>query len=425
MPTKEKTLAVLQVALPWVLAVCAFTCCLTGVLAADSADFGVFMTAGTDFRAQPDELYSWTHGTGKYPFLYPPFFAMAFLPFSLMPRPMAYAAWEATSVLVFFSGLACLSKVACGGDLRAANRWRAAAVLPVLPAVLLDVQDGQINLFLCGILATSVGLCVGRRSMVGGLLLGLAVHLKVLPVVLVGWLLLRRDWRGCLGFSVGLAGCGVAALAGLALLHGAEGAAAAVHLHVQYLQEVVSPAASDFSMRQALSDSELNWALSATLGSFAAGESWGLRLGGFLTAGLLYRLALAPIRHRKSPNDEACAAGLAFIAACLANPTCWLIHTVALSLAFGSAWWRGSGTQRHLLLAAVLGLEVAAYAPRMLALSPPHYELVASWTEVRGPVWAFYACCLALWIVWLRPGRLTGPGEAPITASAAVEEEGA
>ncbi|HUY38394.1 MAG TPA: glycosyltransferase family 87 protein [Candidatus Binataceae bacterium] len=133
---------------------------------------------------------------------YPPMFLVCFLPLSYLTGPTAYVLWIA---LQYVSLLAVLYLL-IGRDQTLPRTTRASiASLAVLFFPLYDnFCYGQIQLMiLLGLLV--VNLLLARRSDVAaGIVLSFLVLVKLYPLMLVGYLLVRRRWRAINWMAIGL-----------------------------------------------------------------------------------------------------------------------------------------------------------------------------------------------------------------------------
>jgi alpha-1,2-mannosyltransferase len=146
-----------------------------------------------------------TRGGLDLPFTYPPLAAIAFCPFAWLPLPVASAAITLTTlVLLIVSTIIVLAR------LDVAARWSTLpdpawlrrcwlAVAVVAPAVIClepivsNIEFGQINVVLMTLVIAD---CVPRRTpLPRGMLLGLAIALKLTPAVFLVYFALRRNGR--------------------------------------------------------------------------------------------------------------------------------------------------------------------------------------------------------------------------------------
>lgn len=165
-----------------------------------------------------------TRGGIDLPFTYPPLAAVLFSPFAMLSLEAASVAITGTtlvlllvSVLILLTRLEVWPNTAVTGEPAWLRRlWLSAAV--VAPAVLFcepiraNFDFGQINVVLMTLVIAD---CVPRRTpWPRGMLLGLAIALKLTPAVFMLYFLLRRDTRALLVTAISTV---VATLAGFAL----------------------------------------------------------------------------------------------------------------------------------------------------------------------------------------------------------------
>ena len=141
------------------------------------------------------------------PFTYPPLAAIMFAPFAWLPLPGASVAITVTtfvlllvSIVIVLTRLDVWPQSQFGGSALARRCWLAAAI--VGPAVLFlepvrsNFNFGQINVVLMTLVIAD---CVPRRTpWPRGVLLGVAIALKLTPAVFLLYFLLRRDFRALL-----------------------------------------------------------------------------------------------------------------------------------------------------------------------------------------------------------------------------------
>lgn len=133
------------------------------------------------------------------PFTYPPLSAIVFAPLALVSLPVASVAITATTLLLLVvSTWIVLSRLEVGAS---AHRWWLAVGLAALAVWWLEpiqanFSFGQINVILMTLVIAD---CVPRRTpWPRGLLLGLAIALKLTPAVFLLYFVLRRDIRAVL-----------------------------------------------------------------------------------------------------------------------------------------------------------------------------------------------------------------------------------
>lgn len=332
-------------------------------LTAPLYDVGMLWEAGSRMRAGGAELYAapedpWNR-VAPYP--WPPLFAALFAPLTFLPRAWGYGVWAALQGVAVVVGLVA-SVRAAGPALKDARRRALSMVLvAVSGALVVHVNEGQVNLLVLAAAAGGVGLVGRGRPWAGGALVALAAHMKLIPVVLVGVLVAGRRWRAAAAMAAGLAALTLVPAVWTVPARGpVDGLAAAVDMNVRYLTDEVLPRVVSHTPR-GLGDAGVpNQSLSAVVRRWvgrgdplthyldverwvgrtaplfrAASGSWP-RWVPPLVAGLLFLGSLDVARRiGRGPAGLALAAGLALLAASLGNVLYWTHHAVVLALVVG------------------------------------------------------------------------------------------
>jgi alpha-1,2-mannosyltransferase len=161
-----------------------------------------------------------THIGVDLPFTYPPLAAIAFSPFAWLPLAVASAAITLTTlVLLIVSTVIVLTRLNVWerspvlSEPAWSRRWWL-AIAVVAPALIYlepirsNIEFGQINVVLMTLVIAD---CVPRRTpWPRGLLLGLAIALKLTPAVFLVYFALRRDSRAVLTAAASFAAATVA-----------------------------------------------------------------------------------------------------------------------------------------------------------------------------------------------------------------------
>lgn len=196
--------------LAWVLAVLIGTGIVLPVIPDPQIDLAVYLRGGQEALSGSDSLYTASE-SWPLPFTYPPFAALLFAPWSLIPP------------LILRVGLVLLSTAALARTLllilRALEREGYALRIPAVGAVfavlcalfaepvLTTLRLGQVNLILGWMIVEDL---LPRRRYGRGILVGLAAAIKLTPAVFGLILLLRRDWRGLAGaITAGMLATGI------------------------------------------------------------------------------------------------------------------------------------------------------------------------------------------------------------------------
>jgi hypothetical protein len=122
----------------------------------------------------------------------PPTYLLAFEPLTLLPLQQAFWVWEALNLAALLASLALLFR---GSGL---GVWRALAIVALAllyPPVGEHFFYGQNKIFVLLMLALMIRWMADGHDAPAGLILGVAVLMRGFPLLLVGYLLLRRRWR--------------------------------------------------------------------------------------------------------------------------------------------------------------------------------------------------------------------------------------
>ncbi len=142
-------------------------------------------------------------------YIYPPFFAVAMYPLSLLPRTLAASIWYAGNLvsLVTLFGVTYYLLVNpvegfipwARGQWRRLARGKGDAVVAITfvataPFWALNLQLGQINIYLWALAVTAVYLDRRGRPWLAGVLLGCACAIKLAPALIFLYFLVRRRY---------------------------------------------------------------------------------------------------------------------------------------------------------------------------------------------------------------------------------------
>jgi Glycosyltransferase family 87 len=164
---------------------------------------GDLVLRGQDiYAAAPPGISTW-----------PPFFAVLCAPLALLARASlvgARVAWLVLNLAALVAVLALVTRLVARGpgdarpDARVPALTSAAALVPVLLSaryVLSNFEHLQVNVLLFLLSLGGMALIGARREALGGLALGAAAALKVMPGLFVVYLVWRRRWRAA-GWTV-------------------------------------------------------------------------------------------------------------------------------------------------------------------------------------------------------------------------------
>ncbi len=167
-------------------------------------ELGVYVTGG-DRMAAGEEIY--LRGTDLKPFTYPPFAAVPFVPFGLIPDDWQASAWFVINFLILLGIVRWLHRYASAEETgRSPPRlvwfWGLTAALGGRHVV--SVFTNQSNdLLIAGLLALAAAAWCRNRA-VAGMWVGLGAAMKATPLLLLGLFGLRRRWGALLWLVVAM-----------------------------------------------------------------------------------------------------------------------------------------------------------------------------------------------------------------------------
>jgi alpha-1,2-mannosyltransferase len=324
-----------------------------------------------------------TRGGLDLPFTYPPLAAVAFSPFALLSLDVASIAITLTTLILLIVAVTILltrfdvwSQTSVTSEPAWLRRaWLATAI--VAPAVIYlepirsNFDFGQINVVLMTLVIAD---CVPRRTpWPRGMLLGLAIALKLTPAVFVLYFLLRRDTRALL---VTAASAVVATLAGFAF---------AWRDSLEYWTETVRN-----TDRIGTATLNTNQNIAGALARLGLGEGerfvlWTLAC--FAVLGLTIWAARRALKAEQPVLALICVAMFGLVV----SPVSWSHHWVwALPAVLVTAIL--AYRQRHVALALVslAGIALMVWTP--IPLMPEHRETAASlWRQLAGGSYVWWA----------------------------------
>lgn len=180
------------------------------LLACVIASIGLYLVwrtqyGSTDFVAYYRAAERVVHGenpcVGSPPYIYPPFFACLLTPFTAVNIETAAFIWYMINLAFFiFSILIC--KALIFGDKSPGDIWNG---IPLLPKILfLAVACGalidnisllQVNVMLLFLVASALYLFRKEMPLSGGMLLGAAISIKIIPVLFIPYFLIKKRFK--------------------------------------------------------------------------------------------------------------------------------------------------------------------------------------------------------------------------------------
>lgn len=356
-----------------------------------------------------------TRGGLDLPFTYPPLAAVAFSPFAMLSLDAASVAITATTlILLLVSTVIVLTRLdvwpttqVTGEPAWMRRCWLAAAI--VAPAVIYlepiraNFEFGQINVVLMTLVIAD---CVPRRTpWPRGVLLGIAIAVKLTPAVFLLYFLLRRDTRALL---VTAASAVIATLAGFAF---------AWRDSWEYWTETVRN-----TDRIGTATLNTNQNIAGALARLGLGEGERFVLWTALCFAVLALTVWAARRALRADQPVLALLSVAMFGL-VVSPVSWSHHWVwALPTVLVSAVL--AYRLKHVLLAVVsaIGLALMVWTP--ITLLPEHRETTASlWRQLVGGSYLWWALAVIVTIgtVTIRRGDDASHADATETVAKAVK----
>ncbi|MCC6465719.1 MAG: DUF2029 domain-containing protein [Planctomycetes bacterium] len=353
------------------LAVMAVVCLVSvlqlpvGDIKADYWDFSAYWHAGEAMNQQGGGIYELQetvlreeHGKPVEigPYIYPPPLAVFFGALAWLPRTAALVVWECVLWAAMAGSLALAASLA---------RPHLAGRLPMflLPAALVvagpffaDVFKSNVNSLVLFSSLAGLWLVERRRPLSGGMALAGAAFLKVIPVVLLAWLVMNRQWRALAGWALGALICVHLPLLWTVPHYGpVEGYRRTAALNLEFVQLTAGPRLQKQEAAGVGGVSHRNAAINAALARLFVKDSqmfmlpWpdrpdkgplvtelnprAVSLAAMGIAGTMFVAGLALAwRRRRDWIERLAGAGLIFTPAMLGNLLCWPYHMVSLLL---------------------------------------------------------------------------------------------
>lgn len=346
------------------------------------------------------------------PFTYPPLAAVAFAPLAWLPMSVAAALITVTTLLLLVvSTVVVLTRLDVWPTSTVTSEpawlrrcWLAAAI--VAPAVIYlepirsNVDFGQINVVLMTLVIAD---CVPRRTpWPRGVLLGLAMALKLTPAVFLLYLLLRRDVRALL---TAVASAVIATLVGFVL---------AWRDSLEYWTETVRN-----TDRIGTATLNTNQNIAATLARLGLGEGERFVLW-VLACFVVLALAVWAARRALRAGEPVLALICVAMFGLVVSPVSWSHHWVwALPAVLVTAVVAIRHRHAALGLASLAGVALMVWTP--IPLMPEHRETAASlWRQLVGGSYVWWALAVIA-LAGTVSARRIAPGEpardaAPATA---------
>jgi alpha-1,2-mannosyltransferase len=177
-----------------------------------------YRAEGYDLTPRFEAAQALLHGTDPYklstpfPLTYPLFICVLLMPLALLPYGLANFLWFVVSAAsLYFLCDTVLKALRPGSDLRERTLTAGMFFLGALVILQNNFVNGQVNLFVLALCLFCFRSLSDKKPALAGLSLAAAIAFKLTPLVLVGYLFLRREWKalfftlaGILLFAFGL-----------------------------------------------------------------------------------------------------------------------------------------------------------------------------------------------------------------------------
>jgi hypothetical protein len=171
---------------------------------AEPVDFPSFLYAARALAAGQDfydpavlaRLADANHDATVFPYIYLPLYAVLFLPWASLPLPTTHVFFLVFNSLLWLLLLVQTARLLdLPAHLRAPVGVLGLLLLPTFFPALLTMHHGSPSLLIAVLVSSVFLLERQRRSAQAGLLLALAIMVKIVPVLLLPYFLLRRRFR--------------------------------------------------------------------------------------------------------------------------------------------------------------------------------------------------------------------------------------
>ena len=157
-------------------------------------DFPVYYAAGQSLLGGRTDLYAPDFALGRVmDYRYPPFFIVALLPLWLLPYSLAAYIWYLLSVIQICGCVLIVSRSFPSLN-NAKGRWVLIALATAAYFVMV-LHYGNAHLLATFFLFAGLYVFLRGNDVVAGLLMALAITIKVTPVLLLPYLALKKRWK--------------------------------------------------------------------------------------------------------------------------------------------------------------------------------------------------------------------------------------
>lgn len=163
-----------------------------------SGDFSIYMAASEQLAIGKDIYSMYFNGDQKLPYMASPALAYLFYPLSTLPLGVAAAIWKTLNILLIIRLWVLFEKyfVAVNWVEKQHRNWVLLSVLSLSFILYRNFHLSQFSVVLLYLIFEGVHqIRTGKYLLLGPLLLGLGITIKILPIVGIPYLLFRGFWK--------------------------------------------------------------------------------------------------------------------------------------------------------------------------------------------------------------------------------------
>jgi hypothetical protein len=185
----------------YVILVCSAIALLGFIFIQNLIDFPVYYAAGQSLLKGRTDLYAPDFALGRVmDYRYLPFFLMVFTPLWLIPYSVSAYIWYLLSVIEIIGSVIIIFRIFPG--LASSKKSWLLIALATLQYFVIAVHYGNAHLLAAFLLFASLYLFQRGREVIAGLMMALAITIKLTPVLLMPYFVLKRRWGMLASVSV-------------------------------------------------------------------------------------------------------------------------------------------------------------------------------------------------------------------------------
>ena len=157
-------------------------------------DFPVYYYAGRSMLNGRTDLYSPNFAMGVLmDYRYPPLFLLLFFPFSLFEYHLSAYLWSFLSAFLVAGCFWLTSFKDYQNDIT--KRWQLYALPALAPYYILNLHNGNAHLLVILLMYGSLILYLKEKMGLSALLMALAITIKVVPIILLPYFAVKKQWK--------------------------------------------------------------------------------------------------------------------------------------------------------------------------------------------------------------------------------------